>query len=84
MLCTVNLQISREINVPVINFKKYLMQNYTNNCTNRWKVSENTGIQIKIEIKFYKFIEGIITQIWVIRAWKIEHEGYWDFFYDGD
>ena len=26
--CTVNLQTSREINVPVIKFKKYLLQNY--------------------------------------------------------
>ena len=27
VLCTVNLQISREINVPVMKFKKYLLQN---------------------------------------------------------
>ena len=28
MLGTVNLQIFREINVPTINFKRYLLQNY--------------------------------------------------------
>ena len=27
VLCTVNLQIFRHINVPVIHFKKYLLQN---------------------------------------------------------
>ena len=28
VLCTVNLQIFREIKVPVIKFKKYLLRNY--------------------------------------------------------
>ena len=28
VLCTVYLQIFREINLPVIKFKKYLLQNY--------------------------------------------------------
>ena len=28
VLCTVNLQIFREMNVPVIKFKKYLLKNY--------------------------------------------------------
>ena len=28
VLCIVNLQLFREINVPVMKFKKYLLQNY--------------------------------------------------------